>query len=66
MFTFAIPVLHVTSSAAAEEFYCDCLDFRQAFAYRPFSGADPCYMGLTRDNVEVHVSSFLVMEWRAE
>ena len=23
MFKFAIPVLHVTSSAAAEEFYCD-------------------------------------------
>ena len=48
----------MTSSAAAEEFYCDRLGFRQAFAYRPFGGADPCYMGLTRDNVEVHISSF--------
>jgi extradiol dioxygenase family protein len=27
MFKFAIPVLHVTSSAAAEEFYCDRLGF---------------------------------------
>ncbi|HYW69388.1 MAG TPA: VOC family protein [Pyrinomonadaceae bacterium] len=58
MFKFAIPVLHVNSSAAAEEFYCGRLGFSQAFAYRPFGGADPCYMGLTRDNVEVHVSSF--------
>ena len=58
MFKFAIPVLHVSSSAAAEEFYCDQLGFKQAFAYRPFDGADPCYMGLTRDNVELHVSSF--------
>jgi catechol 2,3-dioxygenase-like lactoylglutathione lyase family enzyme len=58
MFKFAIPVLHAASSAAAEEFYCGRLGFTQAFAYRPFGGADPCYMGLTRDNVEVHVSSF--------
>jgi len=58
MFKFAIPVLHVSSSAAAEEFYCGRLGFRQDFAYRPFGGVDPCYMGLTRDNVEVHVSSF--------
>ena len=58
MFKFAIPVLHVSSSASAEEFYCDRLGFTRDFAYRPFGGADPCYMGLTRDNVEVHVSSF--------
>jgi catechol 2,3-dioxygenase-like lactoylglutathione lyase family enzyme len=58
MFKFAIPVLHVNSSTAAEEFYCDRLGFRPAFAYRPFGGDDPCYLGLTRDNVEVHVSSF--------
>jgi len=58
MFKFVIPVLHVISSAAAEEFYCKRLGFEQAFAYRPFGGADPCYMGLTRDHVELHVSSF--------
>jgi catechol 2,3-dioxygenase-like lactoylglutathione lyase family enzyme len=58
MFKFAIPVLHVSSSAAAEEFYCGSLGFTQDFAYRPFGGADPCYMGLTRDNVELHLSSF--------
>ena len=38
MFKFAIPVLHATSSAAAEEFYCDRLGFTLAFAYRPFGG----------------------------
>jgi catechol 2,3-dioxygenase-like lactoylglutathione lyase family enzyme len=58
MFKLAIPVLHVSSSAAAEEFYCDRLGFDQKFAYRPFGGLDPCYMGLRRDEAELHVSSF--------
>ena len=58
MFKIAIPVLHVTSSTAAEDFYCSRLGFRQDFAYRPFGGVDPCYMGLVRDSVEIHVSSF--------
>ena len=58
MFKFAIPVLHVSSSTAAGEFYCDRLGFSQEFAYRPFGGSDPCYMGLMRDDVQLHVSSF--------
>ena len=58
MFKFAIPVLHATNSTAAEEFYCARLGFKQTFAYRPFGGTEPCYMGLERDNVELHVSSF--------
>ena len=58
MFKLAIPVLHVSNSATAEEFYCDRLGFHQKFAYRPFGGSDPCYMGLTRDEVDLHVSSF--------
>ena len=58
MFKFAIPVLHVTSSTAAEQFYCEGLGFKQTFAYRPFGGTDPCYMGLIRDDVELHLSSF--------
>ena len=58
MFKFAIPVLHVVSSVGAEEFYCNRLGFRRDFAYRPFGGLDPCYMGLVRDAVELHVSSF--------
>src|SRR5262252_8230896 len=58
MFKFAIPVLHVSSSVAATEFYCGRLGFSEDFAYRPFGGSDPCYMGLTRDDVSLHVSSF--------
>jgi catechol 2,3-dioxygenase-like lactoylglutathione lyase family enzyme len=59
MFKSAIPVLHVSSAAAAEEFYCERLGFRRDFAYRVDDArADPCYMGLARDGVELHVSSF--------
>ena len=58
MLKIAIPVLHVRSSQAAEEFYCGKLGFQLRFAYRPFGGTDPCYMGLTRDSAELHVSSF--------
>ena len=58
MFKLAIPVLHVGASAAATEFYCERLGFHQEFAYRPFGGADPCYMGLSRDEARLHLSSF--------
>ena len=34
MFKLAIPVLHVSNSATAEEFYCRRLGFRRDFAYR--------------------------------
>jgi catechol 2,3-dioxygenase-like lactoylglutathione lyase family enzyme len=58
VFKLAIPVLHVSSSAAAEEFYCNRLGFRREFAYRPFGGLDPCYMGVARDDAQFHLSSF--------
>ncbi len=59
MLKLAIPVLHVSNSTAAEQFYCTGLGFQQTFAYRPdTSSADPCYMGLVRDEVVLHVSSF--------
>jgi catechol 2,3-dioxygenase-like lactoylglutathione lyase family enzyme len=59
MFKRAIPVLHVSQSIVAEQFYCAGLGFQQRFAYRPDDGkADPCYMGLIRDGVLLHVSSF--------
>jgi catechol 2,3-dioxygenase-like lactoylglutathione lyase family enzyme len=58
MFKLAIPVLHVSSSAAAEEFYCNHLGFRQEFAYRPFGSPDPCYMAVARDDARLHLSSF--------
>ena len=59
MFKAAIPVLHVSTSVAAEEYYCDQLGFCREFAYRiDEPNPDPCYMGLSRDGVELHISSF--------
>ncbi len=59
MFGPAIPVLHVSSSVAAEKFYCEQLGFERRFAYRiDDAKADPCYMGLQRDDAWLHVSSF--------
>lgn len=59
MFTRAIPVLHVSSSIVAEQFFCASLGFQRRFAYRPNEpDTDPCYMGLERDGVIFHVSSF--------
>jgi glyoxalase superfamily protein len=50
MFKHAIPVLHVSKIADAEEFYCTQLGFRQTFMYRfDERQSDPCYMGLMRD-----------------
>ena len=55
----AIPVIRVSSSVAAQAFYCDQLGFSQAFAYRPDeSRQDPCYMGLFCGSALIHVSSF--------
>jgi uncharacterized glyoxalase superfamily protein PhnB len=55
----AIPLLHVSSCESAENFYCKQLGFRREFAHRPDGvDADPCYMGVTRDGVWLHLSSF--------
>ena len=59
MIKLAIPLLHVSNSAAAENFYCQRLGFRREFTHRADEAkADPCYMGLSRDGVWLHVSSF--------
>ena len=59
MIKLAIPLLHVSNSVAAEDFYCNRLGFRREFAHR-FDDAkpDPCYMGFSRDGVRLNVSSF--------
>jgi uncharacterized glyoxalase superfamily protein PhnB len=55
----AIPLLHVTDSKAAEDFYCRQLGFRLASVYRPDpQRADPAYLTIVRDEAVVHVSSF--------
>ena len=59
MLKLAIPVLHVSSSAASEAFYWSRLGFRRTFAYRvDESRPDPCYLGLDRNGVQLHLSSF--------
>jgi uncharacterized glyoxalase superfamily protein PhnB len=55
----AIPLLHVSSSAAAIDFYCHGLGFQLEFQHRPEGvTGDPCYMGITRNGVWIHLSSF--------
>jgi len=59
MIRSTVPILHVRRIEAAEAFYCGLLGFRVAFSVpvhddRP----DPGYLGLTRDGVELHVSSY--------
>ena len=59
MLQSAIPVLHVGSSLAAEEYYCAKLGFKLIFATRADeSRPDPCYMGIVRDGAILHLSSF--------
>lgn len=59
MLKHAIPVLHISSAPAAEEFYIKKLGFRKQFAYCPDeTKPDPCYMGLQRDGAWFHLSSF--------
>jgi uncharacterized glyoxalase superfamily protein PhnB len=55
----AIPVLHVSNIAAAEEFYCRRLGFTREFAHRGDpSRPDPCYVSVNRDSIRLHLSSF--------
>ncbi|HJW09887.1 MAG TPA: VOC family protein [Holophagaceae bacterium] len=59
MLKYAIPVLHVSRSADAESFYVGKLGFKTLFASRPDPAkADPCYLGIERDGVDIHLSSF--------
>lgn len=54
-----IPVLRVGTAAGAEAYYCGKLGFARTFAHCPKGeGADPCYMGVVRDGVPLHLTSF--------
>lgn len=57
MMKFAVPVLHVTDTRAAEEFYCGSLGFTLESAHR-HEGGEPGYLWVSRDNVHLHLSSF--------
>lgn len=59
MLQLAIPLLHVSRSEEAEKFYCGPLGFRLEFAMRADeSRPDPAYVGVSRDGVWLHLSSF--------
>ncbi len=59
MITSAIPVIAVSDSARAEDYYCRVLGFQKMFAYPPDPAKpDPRYLGVTRDGVELHLQSY--------
>ena len=59
MIKSATPLMHVSNSTAAQEFYCGQLGFKLEFAHRADDTlANPCYMGLSRDGVWIVLSSF--------
>src|SRR5947209_619719 len=59
MITSAIPVIAITDSDRAEDYYCRVLGFKKAFDYRPnTSKRDPRYLGIDRDGVSLHLQSF--------
>jgi uncharacterized glyoxalase superfamily protein PhnB len=58
MIKLAIPLLHVSDPASAENFYCNQLGFKKTFDYRPFGDTGPWYFGIARDTILIHVSSF--------
>ena len=59
MITRAVPVIAVSDSARSEDYYCRVLGFQKMFAYRPdTTKRDPCYLGVARDGVWLHVQSF--------
>jgi uncharacterized glyoxalase superfamily protein PhnB len=59
MFKAAVPVFHISNSAEALKFYCEKLGFRHEFSHRAIEAqADPCYSGVSRDGIWLHLSSF--------
>lgn len=59
MIKHAVPLLHVSNAAMAREFYCNRLGFRHEFSHRSEGVKDdPCYMGISRDDTWVILSSF--------
>ena len=57
-FIIAIPLMHVTSSKKSEAFYCGKIGFTKKWEYRPTAADDPAFLGLQREGVWLHVSSF--------
>ncbi len=59
MIKSAIPVIAVSNAAKAEDYYCRVLGFQRTFAYRSDPAkSDPCYMGVSRNGIVLHLHSF--------
>ena len=59
MFGKAIPVIHISDSRKAQEFYCKGLGFTLVASWRPDeTRSDPCYMTVSRDSAQLHLTSF--------
>jgi uncharacterized glyoxalase superfamily protein PhnB len=59
MITSAVPVIATSSATIAEDYYCRVLGFLKMFAHRPnATRSDPCYLGIARDGVWLHLDSF--------
>lgn len=59
MITSAIPVIAVSDSMRAEDYYCRVLGFEKMSAYpADASVPDPRYLALARDGVWIHLQSY--------
>ena len=59
MIKSAIPVIAVSDSVRAEDYYCRVLGFQKMFSYPADpSRRDPRYLGVARDGVWLHLQSF--------
>jgi uncharacterized glyoxalase superfamily protein PhnB len=59
VFQTAIPIIRVSGSIAAQEFYGKGLGFTLLSSWRPDeTKPDPCYMTFARDGAQLHVHSF--------
>src|ERR1043165_1103553 len=59
MITSAIPVVAVSDSTRAEDYYCRVLGFVKMAAYPPDATApDPRYVAVARDGVWIHLQSY--------
>jgi glyoxalase superfamily protein len=59
MFETALPIIRVSSSATAEEFYCKRLGFTVLSSWRANATLDdPRYLTLVRDGARLHLHSF--------
>src|SRR5262249_19518771 len=59
MISSAIPVIAVSDSGRAEDYYCRVLEFEKMFAYPPDAAKpDPRYVGIARDGVWLHLQSY--------